>query len=152
MLVFTPGGDEHAHADAGALELVAQRLREADDRVLGRAVGTEAGVATKLAPEPVLTMWPSPCSIMRGTKLRMPFATPRTLTPSSRLPFVVGEVPDATGGGDAGVVAEQVHRAERVEGEVGERLHARGVRHVDGPGDRGPGRELGGDGGRPAPR
>src|ERR1700752_2161539 len=32
------GRDEHAHTDAGALELVAQRLGESDDRVLGCAV------------------------------------------------------------------------------------------------------------------
>src|SRR3954467_12657337 len=46
--------------------------------------GPRRGVDTKLAPEPVFTMCPSPSSIMRGTKLRRPFITPKRLTPTSQ--------------------------------------------------------------------
>lgn len=42
------------------------------------------GGASQLAPDPVFTTWPSPCSTSRGTKVRMPWTTPQRLTPSTQ--------------------------------------------------------------------
>src|SRR5579884_379532 len=50
--------------------------------------GPMSGAETNPASEAVFTTWPSPCSMKRGTKARMPFTTPKRLTPSTHFQSV----------------------------------------------------------------
>ena len=118
-------GDEHAHPDAGAVELVAQRLGQSDDRVLGRAVGPEAGRRHEARARAGVHDVALALLDHAGHEAAEAVGDAEEVDAHEPAEVLVGEVPDAPDGGDAGVVAEQVHRAERVEREVGELLHLR---------------------------
>ena len=77
-------GTEHARRGRRAGGLDTQRLREADDRVLGRGVAGGRGPASAPAIEAVFTMWPKRCRSMIGYAACTPWTTPRRLTSMMR--------------------------------------------------------------------
>jgi hypothetical protein len=76
------------------------------------------GGFSRPAIDAVLTMWPSyegflaAASSIIGVKTRMPWATPMTLTPSTHAQSAAVFLPDQAAGADAGVVEDDVRRAE----------------------------------------
>ena len=85
----------------------------------------------------VLTMWPryagslAAASSIIGVNRRTPCTTPHRSTPEH--PFPVGDavLPHQSAGADAGVVEDEVRRAEALLHRLGERVHLRRVGDVD---------------------
>ena len=81
--------------------------------------------------EAVFTMWPPwPCCSSSGTKVSTPWTTPQKFDPHRVLPVGVRRARHRAEERDAGVVADDVHGAEALDGGVGERADLRRVADV----------------------
>ena len=77
----------------------------------------------------VLTTWPTPCSIISGTNVEMPWMTP-TGWPEDPAPVLLVEIPDRAAQPDPRVVVDEVHGPEAVERLVPQGPDGGAVGHV----------------------